>query len=115
MVVQALLVFQLFSAPTERTRAAELSEMALKERILAQEREAAARLELERQRFEQRFNQLVDAVASFAREYNQGKGQVWPKPQADRLSKAMLELQSLDGSRFGKTARKPACANPGQP
>jgi hypothetical protein len=84
--------------------------MALKERIQAQEREATARAEMQRQRFEQRFNKLVDAVAAFAKEYNEGKGQVWPSAEAAKLRKAMSELQALEESLGGKSPRTPTCA-----
>ncbi len=112
MMVQIVLVFQLFSAPTDRTRAAETAEMALKQRIQEQERDAAAREALRRRFFEQKFNRLVDAVTEFAKEYNGGKGNVWPQREADRLRKAMLELQSLEAALGAKNEQSPACRTP---
>jgi len=46
----------------------------------------------ERRRFEQRFNQLVDALTHFASAYNQGHGQVWPHKQAEAVRKAYRDL-----------------------
>ena len=41
-------------------------------------------------------NQLVAAVDSFANEYNEGKGTIWPQREADKLRKAMRQLQSFE-------------------
>lgn len=111
-MVPLLLALQLSAAPSDRTREAEASEMALKERIRDQERVAAMRADMRRQAFEQHFNKLVDAVAEFAKEYNHGKGQVWPRPQAEKLRRAMMELQTLDGGLGGRRDHIPACATP---
>ncbi|WP_321476345.1 hypothetical protein [uncultured Paludibaculum sp.] len=84
--------------------------MALKERIRANQREAATREEMRRRHFEARFNTLVDAVSQFAKEYNAGHGGIWPQRQADILRKAMLELQSLEATLARGGERSPACA-----
>jgi hypothetical protein len=66
MVLQVVLAIQLFSVPVDRTRAAEMSQLALGERIREQDREVAARAESRRQFFEHRFKRRVDTVAAFA-------------------------------------------------
>lgn len=45
--------------------------------------------------FQQKFNRLVDAVEAFGRKYNEGKGHVWPKREADALREALTELAAL--------------------
>lgn len=112
MLVPIVIAFQLFAAPTDRTRAAETAEMALKQRIQEQERDAAAREALRRRFFEQKFNRLVDAVTEFAKEYNGGQGSVWPQREADRLRKAMLELQAVESTLSAKGEQARACPTP---
>jgi hypothetical protein len=80
--------------PRDPVRAAEIREQALVERVKQHERDTKARQDLQKRAFEEKFNRLVDAVAKFAEQYNKGKGQVWPKMEAERLRKAMRELQS---------------------
>jgi hypothetical protein len=91
MALQVVLAIQLSSVPVDRTRAAEMSQLALGERIREPDREVAARAELRRRFFEQRFKKLVDTVAAFAQEYNEGNGQVWSSAEAEKLRKAMSE------------------------
>jgi hypothetical protein len=95
-----LLAFHLATPPVDRTKSAESAEMLLEQRIRDGDREAAARAEQRRRQFERRFNRLVDAVAVFAAKYNQGKGRVWPHREAERLRKAMRDLQAM-ASRDG--------------
>jgi hypothetical protein len=45
--------------------------------------------------FEQKLNRLVDAIEAFGKKYNDGKGSVWPKREADALRNAPAELQEL--------------------
>ena len=89
----ALLFFQFAQDPI---RQHELRERALRSKIEAADHEAAAQATRERQLFSQRFNVLVAAVESFAKEYNQSKGHVWPKKQADDLRAAMQQLQRIE-------------------
>jgi hypothetical protein len=44
------------------------------------------------------FNQLVDALASFSKRYNEGRGNVWPREEADKLRKAMHRLEQVEKS-----------------
>src|SRR5262249_15731648 len=50
--------------------------------------------------FTERFNKLVDAIRTFADEYNKGQGNIWPMRQAEALRKAYREL---DHSMTGRT------------
>src|SRR5262245_44968269 len=69
---------------------------------MAQVMEQKQRLadELEKRHFEERFNTLVNALQSFAKEYNKGHGNVWPLRQAEALQKACHDLER---SRFLKS------------
>ena len=57
------------------------------------------RVQAERRLFEERFNALVQAVELFGKQYNDGKGHLWPKREADQLRKALTELQELSAFR----------------
>lgn len=94
MLVPIVIAFQIFAAPTDRTRAAETAEMALKQRIQEQERDAAAREALRRRFFEQKFNRLVDAVAEFAKEYKGGKGSVWLAVRANQFLISRIDARN---------------------
>ena len=73
------------------------------------ELDARARQQQQQQQFALKFNQLVDAVANFAKVYNQGKGSVWPQREADKLRKAMRQIQQAD-----KALRDDLCTAPPQ-
>jgi len=47
-------------------------------------------------RFEDRFNQLAQAVKDFSLAYNKSNGQAWPADKVAALRKAMVELQKID-------------------
>jgi len=94
------LIDQLPSMPDDHVRAAETHERALVERVKQQE--------VQQWKFAGKFNQLVDAMASFAKEYNEGKGSTWPRREADKLRKAMRQLQSLEKSLRDEPRRGPA-------
>ncbi len=47
----------------------------------------------EKQRFEKRFNEMVNALSAFTEAYNKNRGLVWPKKEADRLAVAMQEFR----------------------
>jgi hypothetical protein len=93
-----LLAFQLIQMPKDPVRAAEIQERALVESNKQHDREVLAQQDLQQRNFELKFNQLVDAIANFAKQYNQGKGRVWPQREAKRLQNAMIELQALEKS-----------------
>ena len=48
--------------------------------------------------FEVKFNQLVQAVAGFAKEYNKNQGAVWPRAKAEKLRKAFRDLEAVEKS-----------------
>ena len=102
------LIAQLSSMPGDRVREAETQQRALLERVKQQDRERQARQEAQRRKFAAQFNQLVDAMAGFAKEYNQGKGSTWPQREADKLRKAMRQLQSLEKSLRDEPSRAQA-------
>jgi hypothetical protein len=58
--------------------------------------------------FEQRYNNLVEAVARFSRSYNGGKGALWPAKDALALQKAMRELQEIPGWKKPGSRTSPA-------
>jgi hypothetical protein len=95
MLTYLLIAFQFFPMPYDPVRANAIQERALVETAKQHEREHKARQELQKWRFEQKFNQLVEAIAKFSKQYNQGKGQVWPAREAEQLRKAMQELQTI--------------------
>src|SRR5262245_7372964 len=89
----AFLFFQFGQDPI---RQHELRERALRGQIQTAEPERVAREVRQRKLFEQRFNRLVAAVESFAREYNKSKGRVWSMKEADELRAAMEQLQQIE-------------------
>ncbi len=50
----------------------------------------------EKKRFEKSFNEMIAALEDFTHDYNQSRGHVWPKKKADRLEKAIRQLQSCE-------------------
>ena len=60
-----------------------------------QQSERRLRQELEKRDFEERFRQMVNAAANFAKAYNEGKGMVWPPSEANKLGKALRKLQGV--------------------
>src|ERR1041385_8503340 len=82
--------------PKDPVRAAEIQERALVESAKQHEREVRAHQDIQQKDFELKFNQLVNVIATFAKQYNQGKGRGWPQREAQRLRNAMIELQALE-------------------
>jgi hypothetical protein len=77
-------------------RSAQLQEQTLLASARQQESAAKAGQRVQEQLFAARFNELVNAVAAFSKRYNEGHGAVWPKREADKLSKAMHQLQQIE-------------------
>ena len=48
------------------------------------------------QLFTTRFNDLVSALAAFSKRYQDGHGSVWPKREAEKVAKAMRQLQAVE-------------------
>jgi hypothetical protein len=104
-----LLVCQsLQAAVDDPFRAAEIQQRALLGSIGQREREMRAREGLQQRQFAAMFNQLVEAVNNFANRYNAGRGTVWPKHEADKLRKAMRQIQQLEKSLRDDPAPLPA-------
>ena len=68
------------------------------DRFTEHDREFKVWQEIQQRQFQRKFNQLVAAVGSFAKRYNEDKGTIWPQQEADKLRKAMRQLQSLEES-----------------
>src|SRR5262245_27986365 len=51
---------------------------------------------VQHRQFEVKFNQLVQAVASFAKQYNKSQGAVWPRAEAEKLRKALRDLEAVE-------------------
>ncbi len=77
-------------------REVESQQRVLLDRVNQQDGELQSRQRARRREFEARFNQLVAAIDSFANEYNESKGTIWPQREADKLRKAMRQLQSFE-------------------
>jgi hypothetical protein len=79
-------------------RAAEIQRRAALGSVGQREHEMRAREGLQQRQFAAMFNQLVEAVNNFANRYNEGRGTVWPKREADKLRKAMRQVQQFEKS-----------------
>ena len=86
----------LFQFPGDAVRGHEMMQSALKAQTAAAERQESETIRKQRQEFEKRFDSLATAVADFAKEYNKGKGEVWPAQKAEALRKAMEAVQKSD-------------------
>ena len=92
--------------------AAQIVEQSQMEAAQRHERELKARQDAEQREFEISFNRLVTAVAGFAKQYNEGKGIVWPQREADELREAMRGLQSHEKSSIGSEDSKKRSKSP---
>jgi hypothetical protein len=94
-----LLVCQNFPpSSVDPVRATEIQQRALLGSIKSRGRDARAQQEDQQRQFSAMFNQLVEAMNNFANRYNEGKGTVWPKREADRFGKAMRQIQQFEKS-----------------
>uniref|UniRef100_Q02AP8 Uncharacterized protein n=1 Tax=Solibacter usitatus (strain Ellin6076) TaxID=234267 RepID=Q02AP8_SOLUE len=100
----------LLAAAGDAVRTAEVQQKISLARASQHELEMRARQQEQQRQFALKFNRLVDAVADFAKVYNQGKGSVWPQREADKLRKAMHQIQQLEKSL--RDDPKPALAPP---
>lgn len=78
--------------------AAEIELKLVQEQFEQRDRDLKAQKALQQRQFVESYNRLVDAISSFAAEYNAGNGQVWPQRQVEKLRKAMRDLQSMERS-----------------
>jgi hypothetical protein len=92
-----LLVCQSFPpSSVDPIRAAEIERSILRGSTGQREREVRVRQEDQQRQFAAMFNQLVEAVNNFASRYNEGRGTVWPKREADKLRRAMHQVQQFE-------------------
>lgn len=95
------LMLCLLQFPTDPVRAQETAVMIARSQVPVVNESPANGLssyqqKVQLRRFEERFNQLVQAVEEFSVAYNQNKGQAWPNEKAEALRKAMAALQKVD-------------------
>ena len=84
----------LFQYQADPIRASELAEKALRSEGKAHEESAAKRVLADRIRFQERYEALGRAMDKFTLAYNAGRGNVWPKREAEALAKAIRALES---------------------
>jgi prolyl-tRNA synthetase len=82
---------------------AEVQQRVQMDLVKQQQREVKFRQELERRQFQGRFNELIKAINSFAKQYNDGNGMVWPQGEAAKLEKAMRSVEKSLGAHPGMT------------
>ncbi len=85
-------------AGNDPVREAELQTRMLVSKVTANSRDEQFQRITQHRRFEVKFNKLAQAVASFAKEYNKNQGAVWPRAEAEKLRKALRELESAEKS-----------------
>ena len=109
VAVPQLLLCQIVPlASGDTVRGAEIQQRALREKTAQQKLAAQTRQQDYQRQFTAKFNQLVDAVADFSKRYNEGQGAVWPRQEADKLRKAILQLQKVEKSLREDPAEAPA-------
>lgn len=91
-----LLIFfgLLFQYQVDPVRAAELAEKALKAEIQAHSEATSLKVRAERKQFEEKYEALGRAMDAFTAAYNAGRGNIWPRKEAEVLAKAIRELES---------------------
>jgi hypothetical protein len=80
----------------DTVRATELQQQALVESSRTLETAARTVRQEQQQLFTVRFNELVSAMSAFSKRYQDGRGAVWPKREAERVAKAMRQLQAVE-------------------
>lgn len=80
----------------DTVRATELQQQTLVARATELETTARAVRQEQQQLFTIRFNELVSAMAAFSKRFQDGHGAVWPKREAERVAKAMRQLQAVE-------------------
>jgi stage V sporulation protein SpoVS len=85
------------SPVNDPVRAAEVAQRVLDAQNKAvAEQPAAHDIQIERDRFKERFNKLITAMQEFTEAYNGSNGDVWPQKSADAVDKAFRELQKTE-------------------
>jgi hypothetical protein len=94
-----LLLGLLFQQQFDRLRAAEFAEKALLSEIRAHEQLANKLTLLEKRRFAEKYAALGRAMDKFTLAYNAGRGNIWPRKEAEALAKAIREFEGLNSWR----------------
>ncbi|MBN9661646.1 MAG: hypothetical protein J0H49_25850 [Acidobacteria bacterium] len=89
----------LFQQQFDRLRAAEFAEKALLSEIRAHEESLNKRALAEKRQFAEKYEALGRAMDSFTLAYNAGRGNIWPKKEAEALAKAIREFESTNSWR----------------
>ena len=85
----------LFLFPFQRDPVRPLDEIRLKQGAELErfDRDRKQIMRLQRREFEERLNALSSAIDHFSREYNETKGDVWPKKKAEAIAEAIKRLE----------------------
>ena len=78
---------------------AELSQRALQSSTRAYERSENDHILADKREFQEKYEAMGRAMEKFTSAYNAGKGNVWPKKEADALAKAIRELEKTSAWR----------------
>ena len=85
---------------SDPVRGAEVAQRVLDAQNKAVAEQPHARdIQIERDRFKERFNKLITAMQAFTEAYNSSNGEVWPQKSADAVDKAFRELQKTESWR----------------
>src|SRR4051812_3631934 len=94
-----LLICQIMPVPSvDPVRAAEFQQKVMLARNKQPQVDMQARQRIQQREFADKFNQLIEAINGFANRYNEGKGNVWPRREADKLRKAWRQMEQLEKS-----------------
>ncbi len=92
-----LIALQILVTSNDPVRATQASQMIMQARSASATTAKQSKPiyeKLRKKQFEAKFNNLVEAVSEFAKEYNAGKGTVWPHKKAEALQKAMKDYEN---------------------
>lgn len=89
----------LFQQQLDRIRAAEFAEKALLSEIRAHEQSTNKLVLSGKRRFAEKYEAMGRAMDKFTLAYNAGRGNIWPKKEAEALAKAIRELEGLNSRR----------------
>ncbi len=89
----------LFQQQFDRIRAAEFAEKALLSEIRSHEEAVGKRALAEKRQFAEKYEALGRAMDKFTLAYNAGRGNVWPKKEAEALAKAIQEFENTNSWR----------------
>src|SRR4051812_38284123 len=90
------LILNFMLAAADPVHGTEFVQAALVNQAVVEQQHQKESVLKQRADFQKRFNDLVNAVASFAADYNHGNGEVWPAKKAEALRNAMKALEKAD-------------------